>query len=186
MRPCHRPERHNRVGTIEDRGVEPFSATDCERKLGPALIAPTCDAIRQSATRPSAAALVERNKWNAGRQRAEDQVGLVFFKHRRRKSALLCELDDDRRWNDPAGIKHLELPQRSIADFADGEETKPDRACPALLPNRFVVGQGLAPHLFEIVVGADLGPKQVHDHVTGVDQHPIRVRLPFDPSADAA
>ena len=72
MRPCHRPERHNRVGAIEDRGVEPIGATNRECKLGAAPITPTCNTIGQSATRPRAAALVERDKWNARRQRAED------------------------------------------------------------------------------------------------------------------
>jgi hypothetical protein len=72
MRPCHRPERHNRVGAIEDHGVEPFGATNSEGELEAAPITPTCNAIGQSAARPSAAALVERDKWNARRQRAKD------------------------------------------------------------------------------------------------------------------
>ena len=72
MRPCHRPERHNRVSAIKDHGVEPFGATNGEGKLGGAPITPTCNTIGQSAARPRAAALVERDKWNARRQRAED------------------------------------------------------------------------------------------------------------------
>jgi hypothetical protein len=110
MWPCHRPERHDRVSTIEDRGVEPIGTTDSEGKLGSALIAPTCDTIGQSAARPSAAALVEGNKENAGRQRAEDQIGFACFNPHRREPAPLGELDDDGGWDDPAGIKHLELP----------------------------------------------------------------------------
>jgi hypothetical protein len=186
MRPCHRSERHDRVGAIEDRGVEPFGTTDSEGKLGPALITPTCDTIGQSSARPSVAALVEGNKRNTRRQRAEDQVGLTCFNHHRREPAPLLELEDDGGWDDPASIKRLELPKRAVAELADGEKAKPDRACPGLLPDRFTVGQGFAPHFFEIVVGADLGPEQVHDHVTGIDQHPIRVGLPFDRGADAA
>ena len=40
-----------------------------------------------------------------------------------------------------------------------------------------------APHLFEIIEFANLGPEHVHDHVAGVDQHPVAVRHAFDPDA---
>jgi hypothetical protein len=44
---------------------------------------------------------------------------------------------------------------------------------PGLLPSRRAVGQPFPPHLFEIVVRSDLGPKQMHDHVARIDQHPV-------------
>jgi hypothetical protein len=110
VRPCHRPERHDRVGAIEDRRAEPFGATNSEGKLRPAPITPTCDTIGQSAARPSAAALVESDKWNTRRQRAEDQLSLARFNHHRREPTPLLELDDDGGWDYPAGIKRLELP----------------------------------------------------------------------------
>ena len=49
-----------------------------------------------------------------------------------------------------------------------------------LLVSRLAVQQGFAPKLFEIVVGADLGPEQMHYHVTRVDQHPVALRLALD------
>ena len=38
----------------------------------------------------------------------------------------------------------------------------------------------VAPQLFEIVIGADLGPEQMHDDIARVDQHPIAPRLTLD------
>src|SRR5262249_13813356 len=74
----------------------------------------------------------------------------------------------------------LEIPQWTIAQLTDGEEAKTDRVCPELLVNRFAVGQSFAPQLLEVVIGADLRPEQMHNHITGVDQHPIGVCLPLD------
>src|SRR6202023_873572 len=40
---------------------------------------------------------------------------------------------------------------------------------------------GADPHLLQIVEGADLGAKDMDDHVARVDQHPIAKRRAFDP-----
>src|SRR5688500_7815722 len=37
-----------------------------------------------------------------------------------------------------------------------------------------------APHPLEIVEAAHFGAEQVHDHVAGIDQHPVGGREPFD------
>ena len=37
-----------------------------------------------------------------------------------------------------------------------------------------------APHLLEIVEGANLGPENVDDHIAGIDHHPIAMRQTFD------
>jgi hypothetical protein len=39
------------------------------------------------------------------------------------------------------------------------------------------------PDLLDVVEGPDFGPEQVHDHVAGVDQHPVAVRQALDPGA---
>src|SRR5579862_245330 len=41
------------------------------------------------------------------------------------------------------------------------------------------------PHLLEIVEGADLGPEDVNDHVTRIDQHPVALRRAFDAGRNA-
>jgi hypothetical protein len=186
MRPCHWSERQDRMGAVEDGGVEPIGAADGKGELRRPFVTPSGDTLGQHAARPTAAALVKSNKRNPRWQCAEDQLGLACFQHDRVERALFLELDDDRGRDDPAGIERLEFPQGTMTQLADREETKTDRPCPGLLPNRFAVGQGFTPHLFEIVVGADLGPEQMHDHIAGVDQHPIRICLPFDRDPDTA
>jgi hypothetical protein len=55
------------------------------------------------------------------------------------------------------------------AQPADDEKAKTDWMAAGLKAEGFAVGQGPAPHFFEIVVAADFGPEEVHDDVACVD-----------------
>jgi hypothetical protein len=41
-------------------------------------------------------------------------------------------------------------------------------------------GRAARPHFLQIVEGADLGPENMDDHVTRIDQHPVAMRHSFD------
>ena len=181
MRPSHRAERKNRVGTLDNRWTEPVGAADGEGECRRAAVAPGGEPVGELAARPELPAFVERDEYRASRHRSEDQLGLVCLQLRRRQLFLLLELDD-RRWRlEPFEILGLQLAERAAALFADGEDEGADGQ--ALLPGRFGVGQVRAPHFFKIVMGADFRPEDVDDDVAGVDQHPIALGLALDRGA---
>src|SRR5262245_39446019 len=65
MRPGHRAEGQNRVGAVENRGVQTIGASDSEGQLGDPLVAPGGDAVSEHPTRPRRAASVECDKTGA-------------------------------------------------------------------------------------------------------------------------
>ena len=181
MGPRHRSEGQGRVGAVENRGTVTIGPANREGELRQTLVAPSSYPIGKSTARPRDAPLIEGDKRDAGRQGTEDQFGLARWE----PPPAIIELDDHRGRQDPSGIERLELLQRPVAQLTDNKEAETDEGCPELLPNRFAVGQGLAPHLFEIVIGPDFWPEQVHDDIARVDQHPVAMRNTLDPRAHA-
>jgi hypothetical protein len=181
MRPGHRAKRQYRIGAIEDFGTEPVGATDRESDLGCTLITPRREPVGETTARARRAVLIEGDKPCPDRQCREDQCRLARLQRCRRQALPHLKLDYRDRRNDPRHIKRLQPGKRATAQPADGENAEADRrGVPRLLANRLAVRQGFAPELFEIVVGAGLGPEQVHDHITGIDKHPIALRLALD------
>jgi len=181
MRPGHRAKRQRRVGVVEDFGAEAIRTADRKGKFCHALVAPCREPFGKTAARPHGAALIEGDQPRPGRQRPEDQSRLAHLQRRRGQVLPDLELDDRDRRHDPRGIKRLQLGERTVAQLAYGEKAEADRRVSRLrLENCLAVGERLAPKLFEIVVGADLGPEQMHYHVTRVDQHPVALRLALD------
>jgi hypothetical protein len=181
MRPGHPAKRQCRVGAVEDFGTEAVGAADRKGECCDTPAAPCGELLRKTAARPHGAALVEGDQPRPGRQCSEDQCRLARLQRSRGQALSYLELDDLYRRHDPRGIKCLKIGERTIAQLADGEKAEMDRRVPRLLlANCFAVGERLAPKLFEIVVGADLGPEQVHDHIARIDQHPVALRLALD------
>jgi hypothetical protein len=73
MRPSHRAERQDRFGAAQYRCIQTIRSADSESEFGHTPIAPSGNAIGQSAARPRRAALVERYERSAGGQGAKQQ-----------------------------------------------------------------------------------------------------------------
>jgi hypothetical protein len=181
MWPGHWAKRQYRIGTVKDFGAETFGAADRKGEFCHTLIAPRREPIGKTAARPHGAALIEGDQPRSGRQCLDDQCRFARLQRRRGQALPHLELDNRDRRNDPPRIKRLQLGKRATAQPADGEKAEADRrGVLGLLASRLAVRQGFAPELFEVIVGAGLGPEQVHDHITGIDKHPIALRLALD------
>jgi hypothetical protein len=181
MRPGHPAKRQSRIGAVEDFGAEAVGAANRKSKFCYTRKAPGSELVGKIAARPHCAALVEGDQPRPGRQYAEDQCRLARFQRGRGQALPHLEFDDRDRRHDPRGIKHLQIGERTVAQPADGEKAEVDRRVPRLrLADCFAVGERLAPKLFEIVIGANLGAEQMHDHIARIDQHPVALRLALD------
>ena len=181
MRPGHRAQGQHLIGPVDDGGPEPLGAANREGEGGDAGIAPFPEPVGEIAARPLPAAGVEGNEAGGGGQRGEDQLGLAPLQFGRRETALFFQFDDRRARGDPRGIVCLQLIERAAAKPADGKDMDADGR--DLLHRHVGLRQAGAPHLFEIVVGPDLRPEDVDDHVAGIDQHPIALALALDRDA---
>ena len=190
--------RTSRCGQVigpSDKTASARSSTAASRPSAPPIakassatpaVAPSGDADRRErgSTTPCRARRARRE--GRGRQRPEQQLAFACLQRGGGKPPPFLELDDRRRRDDPAGVKMPAAPSAGRCAACRWREGESGSAGPGLLANRFAVGQKLAPHLFEIVVGADFRPEQVHDDIARIDQHPVALRLALDRDAGAA
>lgn len=120
MRPSHRPERQHGIGALDDHGTEAVGAADRKGDRRNAAVAPHGKAIGELAAGPGGAPLIERDEAGIGGQRRQNQLGLALFQLVSRQAAFFFQFGDDRRRRDAAGVKRLQIIERSAPQPADG------------------------------------------------------------------
>ena len=134
-----------------------------------------------------------------GGHAASNSSPLALDQLARRQSAFFLDLAQRQRPQDAAGIVLVKRPLGSCPGATDGGNGDPHparsvarlrfvtlRRCFVLVTGRHslalrrrCLGRHL-PHLLQLIEDAHLRPEQMHDHVAGIDQHPVAVRLALD------
>jgi hypothetical protein len=95
--------------------MQTIGAADRKSDFGRTSIAPYGNPVGEHAARPLAAALVEDDERDAGRQCAKDQVALSAFEQPGRKRTFFLHFHDYGRRQDPGGVKRLKVLERTAA-----------------------------------------------------------------------
>lgn len=169
VRPDRWPEGQDQVRLRQNRTIMAVRAADTEYGFTPPVIAPATDLVGQGPGGQRLAALIQKDEDSTGRQGLGQGAAFIGF----RFQGAIVDLELGRRAKADRTAGRGGTREIIIHQFALGAGTDPAVRCQGefqLAGRRFRIHR---PHLLQIVEAADFRAEQVHDNITGIDQHPV-------------